>query len=286
MTTTIKHPEQGEDFTTSEGLRHVLVRLHAAGPASWEHDPTAGALVAFAADKYAGLARKHGLDPWEAASAAFEAMRNESTRTARDPWAVVTRAVQITCVAEERGQGLLCSTHQARRRKYEDVHDPERMSDRETPLSDYHPSFHVYDHIDDPDTEDDSNGTEPQTQELSALSAVDECVALFTGLGWPPDTARTAIHYVTTALSRTRSRMSAYEALRHDKHALAFLDLTHNTWAVLLHALLGNPHPALQATPAGRGILMRLVIGEPVCSILHDEDLILSIALAAPGRAR
>jgi hypothetical protein len=130
MTTTITHPEQGEDFTTSEGLRHVLVRLHEAGPASWEHDPTAGALVAFAADKYAGLARKHGLDPWEAASAAFEAMRNESTRTARDPWAVVTRAVQITCVAEERGQGLLCSTHQARRRKYEDVHDPERMSDR------------------------------------------------------------------------------------------------------------------------------------------------------------
>ncbi|QQT70805.1 hypothetical protein I6I57_08160 [Brevibacterium casei] len=284
MTTTIKHSEQGEDFTTSKGLRHVLVRLHEAGPASWEHDPTAGALVSYAADKYAGLARKHGLDPWEAASAAFEAMRNESTRTARDPWAVVTRAVQITCVAEERGQGLLCSTHQARRRKYEDVHDPERMSDRETPLSDYHPSFHVYDHIDDP--EDDRDGTEPQAQELSALNAVDECVALFTGLGWPPDTARTAIHYVTTALSRTRSRMSAYEALRHDKYALAFLDLTRNSWAVLLHALLGNPHPALQATPAGRGILMRLVIGEPVCSILHDEDLILSIALAAPGRAR
>jgi hypothetical protein len=199
---------------------------------------------------------------------------------------VVTRAVQITCVAEERGQGLLCSTHQARRRKYEDVHDPERMSDRETPLSDYHPSFHVYDHIDDPDTEDDRDGTGPQAQELSALNAVDECVALFTGLGWPPDTARTAIHYVTTALSRTHSRLSAYEALRHDKYALAFLDLTRDTWAVLLHALLGNPHPALQATPAGRGILMRLVIGEPICSILHDEDLILSIALAAPGRAR
>ena len=285
MTTTIKHPVQGEDFTTSEDLRHVLVRLHEAGPASWEHDPTAGALVSYAADKYAGLARKHGLDPWEAASAAFEAMRNESTRTARDPWAVVTRAVQITCVAEERGQGLLCSTHQARRRKYEDVHDPERMSDRETPLSDYHPSFHVYDHIDDPDTEDESDGTGPQAQELSALSAVDECVALFIGLGWPPDAARTAIHYVTTALSRTHSRLAAYESLRRDKHALAFLDLPQNSWRVLLHALLGHPHPALQATPAGRGILMRLVIGEPVCSILHDEDLILAIALAAPGRA-
>lgn len=285
MTTTTKHIRPGEDFTTSEGLRQVLIRLHEAGPTSWEHDRTAGALVAYAADKYAALARKHGLDPWEAAGAAFEAMRNESTRQARDPWAVVTRAVQISCMAEERGQGLLCSTHQARRKKYRDFHDPERISDRETPLTDYHPSFHVYDHIDDelddPETED-LEDRDP----VSALSAVDECIALFTGLGWPPDTARASIEYVCTALARSRSRMSAYEALRRDKHALAFLDLPRDSWAVLLHVMLGHPHPALQATPAGRGILLRLVIGEPIASILHDEDLILAIALAAPGRAR
>lgn len=286
MTTTTPRLQPGEDFTTSEGLRHVLIRLHEAGPTSWEHDRTADALVAYAADKYAGLARKHGLDPWEAASAAFEAMRNESTRTARDPWAVVTHAVQLSCMAEERGQGLLCSTHQARRKKYEAFHDPERISDRETPLPDYHPSFQVYDHIDDPDLNDRDESTNTASEEaMSALNAVDECVALFIGLGWPPDTARTAIHYVTTALSRTHSRLSAYEGLRRDKHALAFLDLPQNSWRVLLHALLGHPHPALQATPAGRGILMRLVIGEPIRSILHDDDLILDIALAAPGRA-
>ena len=126
----------------------------------------------YAMDKYGALARKHHLEPEEAAVAAFEVMRTRAARDACDPWAVVTRAVQITCVAEERGQGLLCSTHQARRRKYEDVHDPERMSDRETPLSDYHPSFHVYDHIDDPDTEDESDGTGPQAQELSALPEI------------------------------------------------------------------------------------------------------------------
>jgi hypothetical protein len=284
MTTSTTPSTHGEDFTTSEGLRQVLIRLHEAGPTSWEHDHTAGALVSYAADKYAALARKHGLDPWEAAGAAFEAMRNESTRTARDPWAVVTRAVQISCLAEERGQGLLCSTHQARRKQYRAFHDPERISDRETPLSDYHPSFHVYDQIDEPD--DDVDADEGSGVAVSALSAVDECVALFTGLGWPPDVARTAIDYVCTALARTRSRMSAYEALRRDKHALAFLDLPRDSWTVLLHALLGHPHPALQATPAGRGILLRLVIGEPIRAILHDEDLILAIALAAPGRAR
>ena len=49
------------------------------------------------------------------ASAAFEAMRTPATRRADDPWAVVTRAVQVTCIAEERGNGLLCSPHQARR---------------------------------------------------------------------------------------------------------------------------------------------------------------------------
>lgn len=283
MTTTTTTPlAPSEDFTTSEGLRRLLIRLHEAGPTSWEHDRTADALVAYAAEKYAGLARKHGLDPWEAASAAFEAMRNESTRTARDPWAVVTHAVQLSCMAEERGQGLLCSTQQARRKKYEAFHDPERISDRETPLPDYHPSFQVY----DPDLDGREESTEELAEEaLSALNAVDECVALFIGLGWPANAARTAIHYVTTALSRTHSRLSAYEGLRRDKYALAFLDLPQNSWRVLLHALLGYPHPALQATPAGRGILMRLVIGEPIRSILHDEDLILAIALAAPGRA-
>ena len=33
-----------------------------------------------AAQKYAALARKHGLDPWEAATAAFEAMRTGAVR--------------------------------------------------------------------------------------------------------------------------------------------------------------------------------------------------------------
>ena len=85
-------------FEDSEALRALLNRLHQAGRGAWQRDPEAAALMEHAANKYAALARKHGLDPWEAASAAFEAMRGTATRRADDPWAVVTRAVQVTLI--------------------------------------------------------------------------------------------------------------------------------------------------------------------------------------------
>ena len=72
MTTTTHHDdgETVEDFTTGEGLRTLLTRLHEAGEGAWASDPVARELMAYAAQKYTPLARKHGLDPWEAASAA------------------------------------------------------------------------------------------------------------------------------------------------------------------------------------------------------------------------
>src|SRR5699024_1235855 len=85
--TTDKTTEPGGDFTTSEGLRALLHGLYAAGPGAWEHDPTAAKLMTFVAEKYAPLARKHGLDPWEAAGAAFDVMRTKAAREAVDPWA-------------------------------------------------------------------------------------------------------------------------------------------------------------------------------------------------------
>ncbi len=73
MTTTTTTDPAGEDYTSGEGLRALLNRLHDAGPGAWERDPVAAELMTYAADKYTPLARKHGLDPWEAASAAFDA---------------------------------------------------------------------------------------------------------------------------------------------------------------------------------------------------------------------
>lgn len=92
-------------FRTPEGLRALLERLHGEGDSAWRRNVDVTALMEYTAGRYASLARKHGLDPWEAASAAFDAMRTPAVRTADDPWAVITRAVQVTLIAEERGNG-------------------------------------------------------------------------------------------------------------------------------------------------------------------------------------
>ena len=96
-------------FETPEGLRALLIRLHDAGPGAWRSDRQAAELMRYTAERYRRLARKYGLDEWEVASAAFEVMLAPSTRNAGNPWAVVTRAVQITCIAEARASCVLSS---------------------------------------------------------------------------------------------------------------------------------------------------------------------------------
>lgn len=272
--------EGGEDFATSDGLRALLTRLHEAGGGAWTHDPTARELMAYTAEKYAPLARKHGLDPWEAATAAFDAMQNRSTREADDPWAMLTHAVRITCIFEERAQGLLCSVHQARRPHVSMFHDPERFGDRENPLTDYHLAFHFTDDTD----QDQDQCNESGRACMSASSAAEDAIALLGLLGWPPETARAAVEHVCGALTKAGARQAGYEALRRDRHARALLDLPARSWTALLRALLGNPDPAYAATSAGRGVLLRLLIGETLPVLLRDDDLVLALSLAAPSR--
>jgi len=273
--------ERRARFEDSEALRALLNRLHDAGRGAWRDDPEAAALMRHAADKYAALARKHGLDPWEAASAAFEAMRGAATRRAEDPWAVVTRAVQVTCIGEERGNRLLCSVHQARRPRYSVFHDAERFSDRENPLPEYHPAFHV-----DPFTEQDNEEAPASEPVTTVASAVEDTIALFSLLGWEPETARAAVEYVTARLAEAPSRASAFEGLRRDRQARALLDLPGASWTALLRIVLGTPDPSLAHTNAGRGVLLRLLIGEPLRALLMDDDLVLAAGLAAPGIER
>ena len=61
--TTTTNPHNGqnferEDFTTGEGLRALLHRLHNGGEDAWVNDPVARDLMEFAAEKYKALARK------------------------------------------------------------------------------------------------------------------------------------------------------------------------------------------------------------------------------------
>jgi len=272
-----------EDFTTSEGLRALLNRLYEGGENAWVHDRVARDLMEFAADKYRALARKHKLDTWEAVTAAFDAMQYRSTREANDPWAIITHAVRITCVYEERAQGLLCSVHQARRAHVSAFHDPERFSERDTALADYHPAFHTTDLRPSDLEPEPREGLESAQACMSAGSAAEDAIAMLCLLDWPTDTARAAVEHVYGALMKAGTRQSAYEALRRDRHARALLDLPRRSWAALLKALLGNPHPAYAATSNGRGILLRLLLGETLDLLLRDDDLILALALAAPS---
>jgi hypothetical protein len=265
-------------FTTAEGLRLLLVRLHYSGPAAWRHDQEAAELVAYTMDKYRALARRHGLEPADAAVAAFDAMRTRAVRTADDPWAVITRAVQLTLIYEARAHGLLCSTYQARRAGVSANHDAERFSDRESNLLDYHPAFHV-------SAEQDEIGEEPPAAEdesTNAFEAADAAVALFVELGWPEATARGGIEYICARLIRTGSRLSAFESLRRDHNGRALLDLDQEAWLEVLRAVLGNQHPDRVHTAAGRGILLRLLIGHQIEELHADSTLADAITATAP----
>lgn len=269
-----------QKFEDPEGLRALLTRLHLAGRSSWRDDPEAAQLMRHTAEKYAALARKHRLDPWEAATAAFEAMRNPSVRRADDPWAVITHAVRITCLAEERGQGLLCSVTRARRPQYSGFHDAERFGDRDNPLTDYHPAFQTT----TAEELEESNPSASLEGSTGTGSAVEDTITLFALLGWPPAAARTGIEYVCTRLAEASSRASAFEALRRDFYARALLDIPGKSWLAMLRAVLGNPDADRAHTTAGRGILLRLLIGEALSDLLADDDLLAEVVLSAPPR--
>jgi hypothetical protein len=269
-------------FTTAEGLRLLLVRLHYAGPAGWSSDPEAADLMSYTMDKYGALAHKHGYQPGEAAVAAFDAMRTRAVRVADDPWAVVTHAVELTLIYERRAEGLLCSTHQARRDPHVARHDAERFSDHASDLAEFHPAFAIQAPQDalhlDADHDDRDHDDEDEDGPTNALVAIDEAVAVFAALRWPEDVARTAIEYVCARLIRSGTRETAFESLRRDRHAQALLDIDQRAWLMFLRLLLGNQHRDRRHTVSGRGMLLRLVLGEEVEDLLEDRALVAEIA--------
>lgn len=265
---------ESHGFETPEGLRRLLRRLHESGPGSWRGDREAAELMRYAAFRYRRLARKYGLDAWEVASAAFETMLHRSTRAARNPWAVVTRAVQITCRAEVRAAGLMMATDRVRHTdRIAGFHDAIRFAEREH-LIDYHPAFAVSDATDDND---------PSTRDQRVIAALSEIVRLSVSAGWDVTLATDCVEHVAYRLADLSSRATAMEALRRDRAVPNLLGVPQRSWTALLRIMLGSPAPKYSGTPLGDGVLLRLLSGERSDNLREDASLSKAIRAASPG---
>ncbi len=260
---------------TADGLRALLIRLHEAGPGAWRVDREAADLMRYTAIRYRPLARKHGLDPWEIASAAFEAMLAPSTRQADDPWAVVTRAVQITCNVEVRAAGMLVSTGKVRHTsRIAGFHDAIRFAEREH-LADYHPAFAVNPATDDEDDTDDND-------RARVAAALSETVELFASTGWDAVLVADCVEHLAYRLADLTSRPNGVEVLRRDHTVPVLLGVPPKSWAALLRIVLGHPDRKHAGTPTGDGVLLRLLSGEPLDSLRCDTKLLAAVWAAKP----
>ena len=264
-------------FESPERLRALLIRLHESGPAAWRGDHEAAELMRYTAVKYRPLARKHGLDAWDVASAAFEVMLTASARNAGNPWAVVTRAVQITCIAKVRADGLLISTDKARRTpRLAGFHDAIRFAERED-LADYHPAFAVNPAIDDDGDPDDGDG-------MRVAGVLSETVGLFVSAGWDAALVADCVEHVAYRLADLSSRSNAVEVLRRDRTVPVLLGVPPRSWTALLRIVLGHPAPKHTGTPTGDGVLLRLLSGDPPDSLRNDAALTDAIRAAHPDK--
>lgn len=268
-------------FADTASLRRLLEELHQAGPGGWANSAEADGLMRFTLDRYGALARKHGQEPADAAVAAFEAMRTTAVLTADDPWAVVTRAVQVALSGEERAAGLLCSVARVWDGAAAEWHDAERFSEREAQVYDYHPAFHVFGGQER--VLEKPRPTSLQEEPTNAYQALDMAVAIFVSLGWPRDAASNTLEFICSRLIEARTRSNAHEYLRRDLQACALLDLSRGAWAAVLRAVLGSPNPVHAHTAAGRGLLLRLMIDERPAELLADDDLVEAISSSAPS---
>ncbi len=248
-------------FASSAGLRALLERLHTAGPGAWRKDPEAAALVAYTIERYAPLARSWHRDPSEAGAAAFLALTHDGVRRAGDPWAVLTRAVQISLSAESHAERHLTSTERARREQHTGREVPLRAGEYAETLAVHSPR---------------SLGERGPAEE----TVIAQAILLLTLLGWPETVVGAVVEYIAARLAHTGSIASAYETLRRDTAIRAHLDLQRATWTGLLGVLLGSrPQPG---RPRRKGLLERLLLGESVGELLEDDELVRAVLACLP----
>ena len=183
-------------------------------------------------------------------------------------------------IAEERANGLLCSTSRARRSGGHAFHDAERFSDRETPLYDYHPAFRVPAAQDDVDVDPRQPADESDADERLPRARRRGRALRRARLAARHGALCTRVH-LCARLIDAGTRANAHEVLRRDHHARAFLDLDRRSWSTLLRVVLGSPNPDLAHTAAGRGLLLRLLIDERLDELLADDELVAAISSTA-----
>jgi hypothetical protein len=266
-------------YLDADELRWLIIRLMIGGPDAWRHDPEAADLIRFAIDRYRDLAHRHHLPAEDAAVAVFEVLRTRTVLKSKDPWAVVTRAVQAALITEEVAQGLMCGTRLA---KEAGAHrDPKaaRVGAYETPIWEFHPRLRV------PSVDDLLDAALDEERRVNAFHAADDVVSVFVFHGWPAHTARAGVEYICSRLVKLGDRDRAYECLRREPHAKALLDIDQPAWLTMLRVVLGNRDPDRRHTADGRGLLLRRCLDEQVEELMHDDAVATALVAAAPCMA-
>ena len=94
----------------------------------------------------------------------------------------------------------------------------------------------------------------------------------------------TCVEHVTYRLADLPSRARAVEVLRRDHATPELLGIPPRSWTALVRIVLGNPDRKHAGTPTGDGVLLRLLVGEPLESLRCDTGLLAAIWGANPNK--
>jgi len=251
-------------FASSEGLRTVLTLLDELGPEGWRLVPAAGRLLQYARERYTPVARSWGRPPEDAATAAFLVMRTASVRNADDPWAAVTRGVELHMIFDATAERGMMSAERARRAGNQPQSAPVRAGEHEF----------LYDLA--AAQQDDGFETAGQQVERVVQVACD----FLTVAGWEQAQALWVVEYICSRMADLGSQDSALDALRRDDAVRLRLGVTAEAWAALLRTLIGTrPSATSKAKPA---LLARVVFGEQLRDLLEDAALVVLAAASVP----
>jgi hypothetical protein len=248
---------QPPDFTTSEGLRELLIELNEHN--AWASSPIAAELMVYVAGKYAPIAKAWHRDPADAAYEAFLAMRQPTTLRADDPWAVITRAVALGIAAEVHADRNMTSQDKARRPSKRPAEEPMRAGHYEEFFYDVHPHAHPL-------------HTTGEDEDRSVDRVIRATCVFLVLTDWPARPVEQAVDYIAHRITRLSSGTSALEIVSHELHIAIRLGYTPDEWASLVRLVVG--------TKTGRrksgdyGLFARVLLGDDVADLLRDETLV------------